>query len=99
MRRPRASTGASTCEEPAALFENPRDAGVELLRGRLDRELAVRGALGNQSHLGGDALPFRHFRRRLDAVELLSKRPRVELGGDGATRASRVCEWGSACAR
>src|SRR5437016_14627712 len=69
---------------PAALFENAVRACVEL-RGRLvHRQRAVDGALRHHAHLRRDALPFGHLGRRLDALELLAERARVDVVREAA---------------
>src|ERR1700726_163422 len=92
MRCARISTTRSASEQPAALFENSVGARVELLHGLIHRKLAVYRALGDDPHLVGDALPLRHFRRRLDAFQLVTEGARVDIvrdrpvGPGGASR-------------
>src|ERR1700682_2380170 len=79
MRRARISTTCSAPEQPAAFFENPIGARVELLHGLIHRKLTVYRALGDEPHLVGDALPLRHFRRRLDAFQLVTEGTRIDI--------------------
>src|SRR3989440_2422204 len=83
MRRARISTTGSAPEQPAALFENPVGSRVKLFHGLIHRKLAVYRALGDNPHLVGDALPLRHFRRRLDAFQLVTKGARIDIVRDG----------------
>src|SRR5258705_448115 len=75
------TTGANSAvrEQPAALFEDPVGAPVELLDGLVHRDVAVHEALGHEANLRGDALPLRHFRRGLGTLQLVAKRPRVNV--------------------
>src|SRR5262249_58924226 len=73
------STAVSSRKNPAALLEYPVDAGVELARRLIDRQLTVGGTLGDQAHLGGDAFPLGHLGRRLGALQLLAKGAGVDV--------------------
>src|ERR1700676_3822326 len=92
MRRARTSTTCSTLEQPAALFQNSVRTRVELLHGLIHRKLAVHRALGDEPHLVGNALPLRHFRRRLDAFQLVTEGACINIvrdrpvGPGGASR-------------
>src|ERR1700720_840439 len=92
MRRTRISTTRSAPEHPAPFFENSVRARVELLHGLIHRKLTVYGALGDQPHLVGDALPLRHLRRGLDAFQLITEGARINIvrnppvGPGGASR-------------
>src|SRR5947208_7619835 len=73
------SWGASSREQPPALFENPVGAAVELPRCLSHRQFAVDDMLGHDAYLIGNALPFGHFRHGLDALELLAKRSCINI--------------------
>src|SRR5690242_3707250 len=74
-----ASRAAPAREQGAALLEDAIGALVELALGVRDGEPAVDDALGHHTDLVGDALPFGHARRGLDALELVAKRARVDV--------------------
>src|SRR6185312_16767089 len=77
-----ASITRSARKHPASLLENPVGARVELAHGFVDAPFTARGPLGDELHFVGDAFPFRHLGRRLHALELIAKRPRVDVGGE-----------------
>src|SRR5439155_14485425 len=71
-------------QHPASLFEDSIGARVERSRRLRDGQVAVDDALGHEPYLVGDPLPFGDFRRRLHALELLSKCARINVVGERA---------------
>src|SRR5438105_11526403 len=72
---------ASPRQQPPALFEDPVGARVELPCRLRDGQFAVDDMLGDDPYLVGNAFPLGHFRRGLDALELLAKRSRINVIG------------------
>src|SRR5438132_4961599 len=72
---------ASSRAQPPALFEDPVGARVELPRRLRDGQFAVDDMLRDDPYLVGNAFPLGHFRRRLDALELLAKRACINVIG------------------
>ncbi len=64
---------------PAALFEDRVGARVEIGERLVGAVAAADRALGGEADFLRDALPFGHFRRRLDAFELIAERGRVRI--------------------
>src|SRR5437879_785091 len=85
MPRRRSLSVSSLCasprEQPPAFFEDPVGARVEFPRRLRDGQFAVDDVLGDDADLVGNAFPLGHFRRGLDALELLAKRSRINIIG------------------
>src|SRR5436190_13264546 len=87
------SLRAPAREQPPALFENPVGAPVELLRCLSNRQFAVDDMLGDDTYLVGDAFPLGHFRRGLDALELLAKRACINIVGKRPVGPRAAARW------
>src|SRR5688572_8028063 len=70
-------------QHPAPLLENAVRAPVDLGSCLVYRQAAaLHHVFDDDLHVGGNALPLRHFRSRLDALELITKGPRVDVAAE-----------------